>query len=61
MSIATALLLAGAIGIVLVMHLVGHGPRRAHERHEAQFSSPRDRKGGSEPRKPAGGGHGCCG
>ena len=66
MSIATALLLVGALAIMLVMHFAGHGAHgRSHGAREADATDttttapPGDASAAVETRR--GGGHGCCG
>jgi hypothetical protein len=62
MGIATALLLVGALGIMIAMHSVGHGGHGAsHGPHE----EPANNGGTSSPGSPTGkesdrGKHGCC-
>jgi hypothetical protein len=65
MSIATALLLVGAVAIMLIMHFVGHGGHGdAHGAHEAQgpddpsTAAREDTAGGDQ--RPAAKRHGCC-
>jgi len=64
MSIATVLLLVGAIGIMLVMHFVGHGSsHRAPGVHGADVPTPAPDQGegaAGASKEPAHRGHGCC-
>jgi hypothetical protein len=66
MSIATALLLVGALAIMFVMYFAGHGargPSQGTQRADATDTSttapPGDASAAVE--KPRRGGHGCCG
>ncbi len=65
MSIATALLLVGAVAIMLIMHFVGHGGHGdAHGAHEAQraddpSTGAREDTAGGDQRSAAKR-HGCC-
>ena len=65
MSIATALLLVGAVAIMLIMHFVGHGGHGdAHGAHETQgaddtSTAAREDVAGDDQR-PATKRHGCC-
>jgi hypothetical protein len=63
MSIAAALLLAGALGGMILMHLMGHGSHGAsHGTH--QSDEPGDDKtsdsGDSKAAASSRGRHGCC-
>jgi|GEM_PF-2799278 len=65
MSVLTALLLVGALGIMLAMHFVGHGGHRgSHDADETDgaevttSASPADEPAGNKPKRT---GHGCCG
>ncbi len=64
MSIATALLLVGAVAIMLIMHLAGHrGHGEAHGAHEAQGADDPSAAAGEDTgaaRRPAAKRHGCC-
>jgi len=64
MSIATALLLVGAVGIMLVMHFVGHGGHSpshgAQETQGAEVTPSPERGDSAGAEKPAHRGHGCC-
>ena len=62
MSIATALLLVGALAIMILMHSVGHGSREAsHDEHGVDSvdgeAALRAYSKGEEQRQK---GHGCC-
>jgi hypothetical protein len=60
MSITTVLLLVGAIGIVLVMHFVGHGARSGtHGADVTSAQDPADGAGGAH-KEPTHRRHGCC-
>ncbi len=65
MSIATGLLLVGALGIILVMHFVGHGGHgEAHGAQEAEgadiTSAPDQGDKSADAEQPGRGKHGCC-
>jgi hypothetical protein len=65
MSIATALLLVGAVAIMLIMHFVGHGghgdAHGAHEAQDADDPSAATREDvASGDQRPATKRHGCC-
>jgi hypothetical protein len=66
MSIATALLLVGALAILLVMHFAGHGasgPSQGAQGADATDTSTTPLLGDASAavEKPRHGGHGCCG
>jgi hypothetical protein len=64
MSIAAALLLAGALGIMILMHLVGHESHGAsHGAHESDEKLGKDETsapGGPKAAASSRGRHGCC-
>jgi hypothetical protein len=63
MSIAAALLLAGALGIMILMHLVGHGSHGAsHGAHESDEPGKNETSAPESPKAAASsrGRHGCC-
>jgi hypothetical protein len=64
MSIATALLLVGALALMLVMHFAGHGAHgSSHRGQEAEAADAATPPPGDTPaaEHKSHGRHGCCG